>query len=58
MSLQNYLNSKKTSESIEELRKDELFTLDEQIDEESLEKFWDQVVEDIHSDPEWYNFTD
>lgn len=33
-------------------------SLDEQIDETSLEKFWDQVVEDIHHDPEWYNFSD
>ena len=32
------------------------FSLDDVIDEASLEKFWDQVVEDIHKDPEWFNF--
>lgn len=34
------------------------FSLDDQIDEESLEKFWDQVVKDIHQDPEWFKFSD
>lgn len=32
--------------------------LNEQIDEKSLEKFWDEVIEDIHKDPEWYSFND
>jgi hypothetical protein len=30
--------------------------LDEPVDEASLEKFWEQVVQDIHEDPEWFSF--
>lgn len=32
--------------------------LDEQVDEASLEHFWDEVVDDIHHDPEWFTFAD
>ncbi len=32
--------------------------LDEQLDEESLETFWSNVVDDIHDDPEWFTFSD
>lgn len=57
MSLLNYLGSKQATESIQNIREDELFALDEQIDEDSLEQYWERVVNDIHSDPEWYNFS-
>lgn len=30
--------------------------LTESIDDDKLEKFWDQVVSDIHDDPEWFTF--
>lgn len=30
--------------------------LDDPVDDASLEKFWDQVVDDIHQDPEWFTF--
>lgn len=31
-------------------------SLDDPVDEASLEQFWDQVVRDIHEDPEWFSF--
>lgn len=31
--------------------------LDDQIDEPSLEEFWNHVVDDIHHDPEWFTFS-
>lgn len=31
--------------------------LNDQVDEDNLEKFWNEVVEDIHEDPEWFNFS-
>lgn len=30
--------------------------LNEQIDENNLEQYWDKVVEDIHEDPTWFSF--
>lgn len=30
--------------------------LREEVDDESLERFWDQVVDDIHHDPDWFTF--
>lgn len=32
--------------------------LDDDIDEDSLEHYWDDVVQDIHKDPEWFTFSD
>ena len=32
--------------------------LEEQLDDEDLEKYWDNVVKDIHEDPEWFTFSD
>jgi hypothetical protein len=32
--------------------------LDEQVDEQDLEKFWNEVEHDIHDDPEWFTFSD
>lgn len=37
---------------------DDDIELDEQVDEESLDEFWDKVVRDIHEDPEWFTFAD
>lgn len=58
MSLLNYLTPQMATESVQDLRNEEYFNLDDQIDENSLEQFWEKVVEDIHSDPEWYNFSE
>lgn len=61
MSLLSYLQLQKIDESSDDfsdaknIQDDNIF-LDEQIDEDSLEKFWEQVVEDIHEDPEWFSF--
>ena len=57
MSLLNYLGAKQATETIQNIRQDELFSLDEQLDEDSLELYWEKVVNDIHADPEWYNFS-
>lgn len=56
MSLLNYLGSKQAVEVVQSARQDELFLLDEQLDEDELEQYWEKVVEDIHADPDWYNF--
>jgi len=37
---------------------DDDISLDEQIDEASLENFWNNVVTDIHDDPKWSKFAD
>jgi len=31
--------------------------LDEQINDQDLEKYWEEVVKDIHEDPEWFTFS-
>ena len=63
MSLLNYLEFQKIDESSDGVfdeyqKQDESIILDEQIDENSLEQFWDKVVSDIHDDPEWFKFSD
>lgn len=35
---------------------DDRISLDDQIDEDELEHYWDEVVEDIHEDPDWFTF--
>jgi hypothetical protein len=32
------------------------FDLNENIDEDNLEAFWNQVEKDIENDPEWFKF--
>jgi hypothetical protein len=32
--------------------------LDDGIDEDQLDHYWDEVVQDIHQDPDWFTFTD
>ena len=39
-------------------RQNDNIELNEQIDEDSLENYWDNVVNDIHQDPEWFTFAD
>lgn len=61
MSILNHLKSRndKTSSSevyVKHRNHDDDILLNEQLDEGSLEKFWDQVVQDIHQDPEWFSF--
>lgn len=61
MSLLNYLQFQKIDESSDDLSdaqqlQDDNISLDEQIDEDDLEKFWEQVVADIHADPNWFTF--
>jgi len=60
MSLLNYLQFQKIDQSADEGCDchfvDDDINLDEPLDEGSLEKFWEQVVADIHEDPEWFSF--
>ena len=59
MSLLNYLEFQpidRLNEIPDTHKSQDDISLDEQIDEASLEKFWDQVVSDIHEDPEWFSF--
>ena len=39
-------------------KNDDIFDLKEQIDENELDNFWDEVEKDIHNDPEWFNFSE
>jgi len=64
MSLLNYLQfqpidpaSDKDEIPVEHQVNEEI-DLKEQIDEGHLEEFWNQVVQDIHEDPEWFSFSD
>jgi hypothetical protein len=60
MSLLNYLQLQKIDASSDDIsgwhRQQDDITLDDTLDEASLEQFWDKVVQDIHEDPEWFSF--
>jgi len=62
MSELNYLQFQPIDPSSDDVpngqKKDEDINLNEQIDENSLESFWDEVVQDIHQDPDWFTFAD
>ena len=62
MSLLNYLRFQEIDSSKEDIpdqhRQQDDIMLDEPVDEGSLENFWEQVVQDIHKDPDWFSFTD
>ena len=62
MSLLNYLRFQEIDSSKEDIpdqhRQQDDIMLDEPFDEGSLENFWEQVVQDIHKDPDWFSFTD
>lgn len=59
MSLLNYLQFQEIDATSDEMpdqhRVQDNILLDD-IDEQSLEDFWDQVVQDIHNDPDWFSF--
>ena len=60
MSLLHYFQSQKIDDFTDDLTDnnlvDDKIELNEQIDESSLEKYWDNVAKDISKDPEWYTF--
>ena len=60
MSLLNYLQPQKIDDNADEFYEgrmvDDDIALDDQIDEASLENYWDKVVKDIENDPEWFTF--
>ena len=60
MSLLNYLQPQKIDDNVDEFYDDRMaddkIDLNDQIDEASLENFWDKVVKDIEEDPEWFTF--
>ncbi|MFZ2125423.1 MAG: hypothetical protein WA087_00135 [Candidatus Saccharimonadales bacterium] len=62
MTLLKYLQFQEIDPSTDDIadthRMQDDIALDEQVDEDSLEKFWDEVVDDIHHDPEWFTFAD
>lgn len=62
MSLLNYLQFQEIDASADDIpkqhRQQDDILLDEPFDENSLENFWEQVVKDIHEDPEWFTFAD
>ncbi|PKL31703.1 hypothetical protein CVV43_01075 [Candidatus Saccharibacteria bacterium HGW-Saccharibacteria-1] len=64
MSLLNYLQLQEIDDfpddEMADFRRpeDDDISLDDQLDETSLENYWEQVVDDIHEDPEWSTFAD
>ena len=63
MSLLNYLQLQEIDSSFDDVSdedrfRDDKIELNDQFDEDSLERYWEQVVNDIHEDPEWFNFSD
>jgi len=63
MSLLNFLRFQEIDSSFDDISdenrlRDDNIELDDQLDEDSLEHYWEQVVDDIHEDPEWFNFSD
>ncbi|MEI7918031.1 MAG: hypothetical protein WCH58_01490 [Candidatus Saccharibacteria bacterium] len=62
MSLLNYLRFQEIDSSPDDIsdthREQDDILLDEKLDEQSLEEFWEQVVQDIHDDPDWFSFAD
>lgn len=63
MSLLNYLQLQEIDdfpddEMVDFRRPADDISLDDQLDETSLENYWEQVVDDIHEDPEWSTFAD
>jgi len=62
MSLLNYLQFQEIDSSNDDIadthRQQDDILLDEPMDEGTLEKFWEQVVDDIHKDPDWFSFAD
>jgi len=62
MSELNYLQFQPIDPSSDDIayehrRQDEI-VLGDDIDENSLELYWDKVVQDIHQDPDWFTFDD
>lgn len=48
-----------TSDDISDAhRHQDEIVLGDDIDENSLESYWDKVVQDIHQDPNWFTFDD
>jgi len=62
MSLLNYLQFQEIDSSSDDIPNAHLpqddISLDDQIDDDSLENFWEKVVQDIHDDPDWFSFAD
>jgi hypothetical protein len=60
MSLLNNLQFQKIDDSLDDIpaehQPQDDISLDESDDEASLNNFWDKVVQDIHNDPDWFNF--
>lgn len=62
MSLLKYLQFQEIDSSSDDIpdthRQQDDISLDESLDEGSLEQFWDKVVQDIRDDPDWFSFAD
>jgi hypothetical protein len=62
MSLLNFLQFQEIDELQDDTSEDHQpqddINLEEPLDDSLLENFWDQVVDDIHQDPDWFTFND
>jgi len=62
MSELNYLQFQEIDSSSDDMsdehRYQDKIVLDDGIDENSLESYWEKVVQDIHQDSDWFSFSD
>lgn len=58
MSLIKYLQLQPIDDSTESSASSDVINLNEPINEGELTQFWDQVVRDVQTDPDWFTFDD
>ncbi len=62
MSLLNFLQFQPIDSSLEDVSEEhkvqDNISLDESFDDDSLDQFWDKIIQDIHNDPDWFTFAD
>jgi hypothetical protein len=62
MSLLKHLQFQQIDKSDDDIpedhRQEEDIDLKEQIDEQKLESYWTEVVQDLEKDPKWFKFSD
>lgn len=62
MSELNYMQFQTIDSSSDDIadehRHQDEIVLDDEIDENTLDGYWDKVVQDIHQDPDWFTFSD
>lgn len=47
-----------SSSPLDDYAQDDTISLDEDLDEQTLDQAWDTIVADIEKDPDWFHFSD